>query len=39
VSLFRSRIGFGTLRWVNRASGMIIFGFGVAALLGLLSGL
>ena len=39
VSLFRSRLGFGTLRWVNRASGMIIFGFGVAALLSLLSGL
>jgi threonine/homoserine/homoserine lactone efflux protein len=39
VSLFRWRLGFGTLRWVNRASGTIIFGFGVAALLSLLSGL
>ena len=39
VSLFRLRLGFGTLRWVNRASGMIIFGFGVAALLSLLNGL
>jgi threonine/homoserine/homoserine lactone efflux protein len=39
VSLFRSRIGLGTLRWANRASGTIIFGFGVAALLSLLRGL
>jgi threonine/homoserine/homoserine lactone efflux protein len=39
VSLFSSRLGLGTLRWVNRASGTIIFSFGVAALLSLLRGL
>ena len=39
VSLFRSRLGLGTLRWANRGSGTIIFGFGVAALLSLLGGL
>ncbi len=39
VSLFRSKLGLGALRWVNRASGTIIFGFGVAALLSLLRGL
>ena len=36
VSLFGSRLGFGTLQWANRASGTIIFGFGVAALVSLL---
>ena len=36
VSLFSSRLGFGTLQWANRASGTIIFGFGVAALVSLL---
>ena len=36
VSLFRSKLGFGALRWVNRASGALILGFGVATLLSLL---
>jgi threonine/homoserine/homoserine lactone efflux protein len=36
VSLFSPRLGFGTLQWANRASGTIIFGFGVAALVSLL---
>jgi threonine/homoserine/homoserine lactone efflux protein len=39
VSLFSSGLGLGTLRWVNRISGTIIFGFGVAALVNLLRGL
>lgn len=38
VSLFRSKLGFGALRWVNRTSGTLIFGFGIAALLSLLPG-
>jgi threonine/homoserine/homoserine lactone efflux protein len=32
VGLFRQRIGSGALRWVNRISGLLILGFGVAAL-------
>jgi len=37
VSLFRSKLRIGTLRWVNRASGTIILGFGVIALLNVLT--
>ena len=37
VSLCRSKLRTGTLRWVNRASGTIILGFGVIALLNLLT--
>jgi threonine/homoserine/homoserine lactone efflux protein len=37
VSLFRSRFTPRAMRWVNRISGAIILGFGVAALLSLLS--
>ncbi len=33
VGAFRNRIGLGTLRWVNRFSGVLIAGFGVAALI------
>lgn len=33
VSLLRWRLGRGALRWVNRVSGLIILGFGVAVLL------
>lgn len=32
VALFRQRIGPGVLLWVNRISGLLILGFGVAAL-------
>jgi len=32
VGLVRHRLGFSVLRWVNRASGLVIAGFGVAAL-------
>jgi len=32
VSLFRSRFGEDSLRWVNRLSGAVIFGFGLAAI-------
>ena len=35
VSLLSRRVGLGVLRWANRASGTIILGFGVAALLSL----
>ncbi len=35
VSLFRSRIDFAALQWVNRISGMIITAFGVLALISL----
>ena len=38
VSLLSRRVGLGVLRWANRASGTIILGFGVAALLSLLHG-
>jgi len=37
VSLFRSKLRTGTPRWVNRASGTIILGFGVIALLNVLT--
>ncbi|MDQ3926348.1 MAG: LysE family translocator [Actinomycetota bacterium] len=37
VSLFRSKLRTGMLRWVNRASGTIILGFGVIALLNVLT--
>lgn len=33
VSLFRSRFDTRAMRWVNRVSGLIILGFGVAALM------
>jgi len=33
VSLFRDRLDLNGLRWISRASGVIITGFGVAALL------
>jgi threonine/homoserine/homoserine lactone efflux protein len=36
VSVLRLRLTPGILRWVNRASGMIILGFGVLALISLL---
>ena len=36
VSLLRSRVTPGVLRWVNRGAGLIILGFGVAALASLL---
>jgi threonine/homoserine/homoserine lactone efflux protein len=32
VSLLRSRVSPRMLRWVNRVSGLIILGFGLAAL-------
>ncbi len=38
VSLFRRRFGPHVLVWVNRLSGVVIGGFGVAALLSLLGG-
>ena len=34
VSLFRARFTPGALRWVNRISGLVIAGFGTAALWG-----
>ena len=34
VGLLRDRIGADTLRWINRASGAIVFAFGVVALAG-----
>lgn len=36
VSLLRSRLRSGTLRWVNRVSGTIILGFGLLAILALI---
>jgi threonine/homoserine/homoserine lactone efflux protein len=36
ISLFRPRFKSNWLRWVNRISGMIIFGFGVIVLVSLL---
>ena len=36
VSLFRSKLSFDALRWVNRGSGTIILGLGIVALLSLL---
>ncbi len=38
VSLFRNRMDSGGLHWINRASGVIIAGFGIAALLSTLGG-
>ncbi len=35
VSLLRSKFGTGALLWVNRAAGVIIAGFGIAALVSL----
>ena len=35
VSLFRARLNLRALRWVNRLSGVVIAGFGIAALLSL----
>ena len=32
VSIFRSRITTGTMRWINRFSGALILGFGIYAL-------
>lgn len=37
TSLLRNRISISGLRWVNRVSGAIIFGFGGAAILGVYS--
>ncbi|KAB8140127.1 LysE family translocator [Chloroflexia bacterium SDU3-3] len=37
VSLLRSRFNAAAMLWVNRISGLIIFGFGAAALLSLLA--
>ncbi len=36
VSLFRSKLSFRALRWMNRVSGTLILSFGVATLLSLL---
>jgi len=36
VSLFRNQINTHTLQWINRISGIIIIGFGLAALLSLM---
>lgn len=36
ASLFRERFDVRALRWVNRISGVVVAGFGVAALVGLL---
>jgi threonine/homoserine/homoserine lactone efflux protein len=38
VSLFRNQINTHTLQWINRISGIIIIGFGLAALLSLMIG-
>ena len=35
VSLFRNRFDARAMRWVNRLSGLVIMGFGLAALLSL----
>lgn len=37
VSILRARFNANALRWVNRASGFIIFGFGLVALAGMLT--
>ncbi len=39
VSLLRSRLSARALRWVNRISGTVIAGFGVAVLLSVLASL
>jgi threonine/homoserine/homoserine lactone efflux protein len=36
AGLFRERFDVGALRWVNRISGVVVAGFGVAALVSLL---
>lgn len=36
VGIFREKIQFTALKWVNRISGLIIFGFGVYAIISLL---
>ena len=36
VGLFRKRFDLQGLRWVNRASGIIILGFGLISLIGLM---
>ncbi|CAD5912236.1 Putative amino acid efflux protein YcgF [Planktothrix tepida] len=38
VSLFRDKISSDTLHWVNRMSGILIFGFGLGALFSLVIG-
>lgn len=38
VSLFRDQVNTHTLQWINRISGIIIIGFGLAALLSLIIG-
>lgn len=38
VSLFRDKISSDTLQWVNRMSGILIFGFGLGALFSLVIG-
>jgi threonine/homoserine/homoserine lactone efflux protein len=38
VSLFRERISFRVMGWVNRASGIIILGFGIGAILSTIQG-
>ncbi|MFM1652514.1 LysE family transporter [Brevibacillus sp. B_LB10_24] len=35
VGLLRSRLEASFLKWINRVSGLIIAGFGIAALMGL----
>jgi threonine/homoserine/homoserine lactone efflux protein len=37
TSLLRNRISLSGLRWVNRISGLIILGFGIAAIIGVFS--
>ena len=36
VSLLRRRLGPGVLIWVNRISGLVLLGFGLRILIGLL---
>lgn len=36
ASILKSRINAGVLKWVNRVSGVVVIGFGLAALLSLL---
>jgi len=36
VSFFREKFGFKAMQWVNRISGLILFGFGMYALISLL---
>ncbi|HEY9863167.1 MAG TPA: LysE family transporter [Candidatus Obscuribacterales bacterium] len=38
VSLFRDQVNTHSLQWINRISGIIIIGFGLAALLSLITG-